>query len=240
MDNSDKKMIYVADDEANIRDLIGSFLINSGFQVELFESGDRLLERFLLKPCDLLVLDIMMPGTDGLALCRKIREKSSVPIIIVSARDSEFDRITGIAIGSDDYLVKPFSPVELITRIQAIFRRMNYLKEEAPTRTTAEANLEFGGVVISPKTREVKERGELIELSPLEYDFLQYLFKNADRAVSREELLRNVWDFDLDIDTRATDDLVKRLRKKLLNSKIRITAVWGYGFKLEKEDEKND
>ena len=118
------KKIYIADDEKNIRELIAAFLRNAGFDVMLFENGDLLLKEFLQSPSDMVILDIMMPGTDGLTLCTKIREKSNVPIIIVSARDSEIDRITGITLGSDDYLTKPFSPMELVARVKAIFRRL--------------------------------------------------------------------------------------------------------------------
>ncbi len=119
-----QKLIYIADDEKNIRELIAGFLKNDGYEVVAFENGDRLLSAFVAKPSDLVVLDIMMEGTDGLTICSKIREKHNVPIIIVSARDSELDRITGITMGSDDYLVKPFSPIELLARVKAIFRRI--------------------------------------------------------------------------------------------------------------------
>ncbi|HEY5467028.1 MAG TPA: response regulator transcription factor, partial [Clostridia bacterium] len=119
------KRIYVADDEAYIREIIQSFLVNEGFDVQVFANGDDLLEVFSQTPSDMVILDIMMPGLDGLTLCSKIRQRSRIPIFIVSARDSELDRITGITLGSDDYLTKPFSPIELVARVNAIFRRMD-------------------------------------------------------------------------------------------------------------------
>jgi len=230
----DTKRIYIADDEKNIRELIQSFLKNAGYEVTAFESGDALFDAFLKEPSDLIVLDIMMPGTDGLMLCTKIREHSIVPIIIVSARDSELDRITGITIGSDDYLVKPFSPIELVARINAQFRRLEYNQQ---VNRTDLIDLIFGPITINQKTRSVTNARTDLDISPTEYEFLRYLFINQERAVSREELLKHVWQFETQVDTRATDDVVKRLRKKLSKTQVRIEAVWGFGFKLEMDDE---
>lgn len=230
----DIKRIYIADDEKNIRELIRSFLKNAGYEVVAFETGDALYEAFLKEAPDLIVLDIMMPGTDGLMLCTKIREHSVVPIIMVSARDSELDRITGITIGSDDYLVKPFSPIELVARINAQFRRLEY--NQRVNRMDLN-ELKYGHMTINQKTRTVKAFDRILDISPMEYEFLRYLFVNQDRAVSREELLKHVWQFETQVDTRATDDVVKRLRKKLATTQVKIEAVWGFGFKLEMEDE---
>ena len=230
------KRIAIADDEQNIRELIKSFLKNAGYDVQIFETGDDLYASFLVEVPDLIILDIAMPGTDGLMICTKIRETSSVPIIIVSARDSELDRITGITIGSDDYLVKPFSPIELVTRVKALFRRMDYMINDS-SPDTSEVQLSFGDIVISHKTRQAEHVGISLSLSPTEYDLLAYLIKNSDRAVSRDELLENVWRFDEPVDTRATDDVVKRLRKKIILTNVRIAAVWGFGFKLELADD---
>ena len=229
-----KKRIFIADDEKNIRELIRSFLKNAGYEVEAFETGDALFEASLKDPPDLIVLDIMMPGTDGLMLCTKIRAHSVVPIIIVSARDSELDRITGITIGSDDYLVKPFSPIELVARINAQFRRLEYNQSIKQSDLN---DLKFGDMTINQKTRTVKENDKILDISPTEYEFLRYLFLYQDRAVSREELLKHVWRFETQVDTRATDDVVKRLRKKLATTQVKIEAVWGFGFKLEMADE---
>lgn len=229
-----KKLIYVADDEQNIRSLIETFLVSAGFDVETFSNGDLLYEAFRKKCPDLIVLDIMMPGSDGLTICTNIRKISEVPIIMVSARDSEMDRITGITIGSDDYLVKPFSPVELIARIQGIFRRMSYNQNKP-----SENLLTWGDMIINEQTRVMSYKNEAFDVSPTEFDLLAYMFTNQERAISREELLKHVWHFDSAVDTRATDDVVKRLRKKLMPTHVRIAAVWGFGFRLEKKDENN-
>jgi DNA-binding response OmpR family regulator len=225
-----KKTIYIADDEKNIRELIYGFLSKEGYIVTAFENGDDLLAKFSENPCDLVILDIMMDGTDGLSVCSRIRQKHNVPIIIVSARDSELDRITGISIGSDDYLVKPFSPLELVARVKAIFRRMAFDREIKRTST-----LNYGSIVLNLNTKDAFLDEKPLDLTPTEFAFMVYLFENSERAVSREELLKNVWKFDFEVDTRAIDDVLKRLRKKILFSKVKIESVWGFGFKLSLE-----
>lgn len=228
-----KKRIYIADDERNIRELIRSFLASGGYLVETFENGDALYQAFTEAPSDLVILDVTMPGTDGFAICEQIRAQSPVPIIIVSARDSELDRISGISIGADDYLVKPFSPSELVARVHALFRRITLSQSAETTQKPQAERLTFGDLTIDEKQRQLYYHGGPIEVSPTEYDFLRYLFLHSDRAVSREELLKHVWQYEYEVDTRATDDVVKRLRKKLQATNVRIGAVWGFGFKLE-------
>lgn len=221
------ELIYIADDEKNIRELMSGFLRNDGFEVMTFETGDYLLAQFTKKPSDLVILDIMMEGTDGLTLCSDIRRQHNVPIIIVSARDSELDRITGFTLGCDDYLVKPFSPIELVARVKALFRRITL------DRATAANNvLKYGDVTINIALRECHMGNRMLELTPTEFALLTYLFENSDRAISREELLKKVWKFDFEVDSRATDDVLKRLRKKISDSSVRIESVWGFGFKL--------
>ncbi|MFI3226112.1 MAG: response regulator transcription factor [Clostridia bacterium] len=224
------KKIYIADDEKNIRNLISSFLKNDGFEVTTFESGDDLLKEFNRVPADMLILDIMMPGTDGITICSEVRSIHNVPIIIVSAKDSELDRVVGISMGADDYLVKPFSPVELVARVKSIFRRINL-------STTKTEYLQFGNIKIDINTRICTNRDNVIDLTPTEFALMAYMFQNSSRAISREELLKNVWKFDFDADTRATDDVLKRLRKKIAKTNVKIASVWGFGFKLEEINE---
>lgn len=226
-----KKRIYIADDEKNIRDLIQCFLENAGYEVEAFDNGDDLLKAFHKCAADMIILDIMMPGTDGLTVCREIRKIHNVPIIMVSARDSESDRITGITMGSDDYLSKPFSPMELVARVQAVFRRMALDRSEETVE-----NLEFGDIVINTNSKEVKIKDQIVDLTPTEYALITYFISHKEKAISREELLKKVWKYDFEVDTRATDDTVKRLRKKLKDSNVKIAAVWGYGFRIELEE----
>lgn len=231
------KLIYIADDEKNIRQLIETFLTKEGFQVQGFGDGESLLAAFQQRPADLLILDIMMPGMDGLSLCASIRQTSNVPIIIVSAKDSPLDRVTGITLGSDDYLVKPFLPLELVARVKALFRRSEMAKPEAAAPAES---LAYCDLTLDLSLRTAQVAGREFSLTPTEFDFLAYLLRNSSRAISREELLKNLWQLDQqEPDTRAADDLVKRLRKKLReqDSNVHIETVWGFGFRLACEGE---
>ena len=229
----ERKRIYLADDEQSIRDLIQLFLAAEGFEVSTFPDGNELFAAFDKSPADMVILDIMMPGIDGLVLCSEIRKRSNALIIIVSARDSETDRIAGITLGSDDYLTKPFSPMELVTRVKALFRRMeldrgSYIREIYT----------FGNIKIDVGKRETFINGKVLEMTPTEFALMVYLLERKEQAVSREELLKHVWKFDFEADTRATDDVIKRLRKKLAaaESDVKIQSVWGFGFRLELGD----
>lgn len=225
------ELIYIAEDDQNIRKLEKAFLEKSGFRVVTFENGDELYKEFQTNPADLLVLDIMMPGTDGLTLCSKIRQDSNVPIVIVSAKGSDIERVAGITMGCDDYLSKPFSPIELVARVQAIFRRMEM---NTPKQQDSEV-LKCGDLEINIARLQVTKGNEIIDLTTNEFNLLTYLAQNSTRAVSRDELLQKVWNFGHEeIDTRATDDTMKRLRKKLndCNSSVVIETVRGFGFRI--------
>ena len=220
------ELIYIADDEKNIRELVKCFLENQGYEVETFSNGDDLFKRYKEKNADMIILDVIMPGTDGVEICRQIRQIANVPIIILSAKDSEEDRIKGISVGGDDYLTKPFSPIELVARVQALFRRISMDKVEKVEKVT------FRNIKIDVTKKQAYVDDEEIALTPLEFDFLKYLIQKNNQAISREELLKEVWKIAYDIDTRATDDTVKRLRRKIADSNVEIKTVWGYGFKM--------
>lgn len=228
--------IYLADDEKNIRKLISLFLSQEGFSVQTFSNGDSLLAACKKSLPNLVILDIMMPGTDGLSICSQLRqENSDLPIIIVSAKDSPFDRITGLTLGSDDYLIKPFLPQELVARVRALLRRSQKTSQplDVPTELT------FGALTLSPSLHSATLNNAPLPLTPTEFDFLSYMLVHQERAVSRDELLQTLWKMNWQSDTRATDDLVKRLRRKLRaqHSNIRIETVWGFGFRLALEDD---
>jgi DNA-binding response OmpR family regulator len=224
------KLIYIADDEVNICNIMKSFLVKEDFQVQAFYDGRSLLEAFKKQPADLLVLDIMMPGIDGYSLCTAIRETSNVPIIIVSAKDSEIDRILGLNLGGDDYLTKPFSPMELVARVKSIFRRIELDKsfDNIPSCIIA------GDLRLYPERRVVLCKEKPVNFTAMEFNLMQYLLKNKNRAVSREELLNRIWGFETETGTRATDDMIKRVRAKLSDagSNLIIETVWGFGFYL--------
>jgi DNA-binding response OmpR family regulator len=224
-----EKLIYIADDEVKIQDLIKMFLKKDGYDVETFSDGESLLNQFMKKTPDMIILDIMMPGMDGLEVCSKIRSQSNIPIIMISAKDSESDKIAGLMLGSDDYMTKPFSPVELVLRVKSIFRRMEFDKSNFSTEI-----IRVGDIIIYLDRRYVECKGNEIKLTPMELNLIVYLCKNINKGISREELLNKVWGFDSEVDTRATDDMIKRIRKKLsnANSSLRIETLWGYGFIL--------
>lgn len=230
----DKKLIYIADDEINICNIIRSFLIKEGFDVEIFTNGRDILEAFNRRQADMLIIDIMMPEIDGYALCSLIRLKSCVPIIIVSAKDTESDKITGLKLGGDDYLTKPFSPLELIARMNSIFRRIDLDKAPIPNNQI----IKLLDVLINLDTKKAEVNGSPLALTVMELSLLNYLIQNKNRAISRTELLDKIWGFDNKVETRATDDMIKRIRKKLTsaNSKLKIQTIWGFGFSIQDND----
>lgn len=225
-----QKSVYVADDDGNIRQIIRTFLESDGYAVEDFPTGDLLLARFLEKPCDLVILDVMMPGSSGFDICTELRKSSAVPIIMLTARDSENDYVMGLGLGSDDYITKPFSAMSLLMRIRAIFRRIEFESKKNAPETSV------GALTLDEPGRHILRDGVPMPLSPTEYEVLKYLMLRVGKAVSREELLNQVWGFGSAVETRATDDTVRRLRQKIDGSHATIEAVWGYGFRLKAED----
>lgn len=226
----EEKLIYIADDEANICNIIKSFLLKEGFEVEAFQDGRSLLEAFTAKPPDMVIIDIMMPEMDGYSVCSAIRRQSAAPIIIVSAKDTEPDKIAGLTLGSDDYLTKPFSPMELIARVKSIFRRIELdRKNNNPSNIT-----HISDISIDSDNKQALLGDKRIALTGMEFSLLSYLAANRNRPVSRGELLDKIWGFENEVETRATDDMVKRIRKKLAEagSSLKIETIWGFGFKL--------
>lgn len=225
--------IYIADDEENIRDLLASFLREAGHRVEVYENGDRLLKAVAEKEPDLVILDVMMPGTDGFSTCSAIRKKTDIPIILLTARGTDADYITGFTMGCDDYFTKPFSPVKLTMRVNAILKRLY-----ADKAKTDDRQLAFGDLALVPAQKEARCGQRLLKLTATEYDLLQYILENKDRAVSREELLNSIWGYDKEVETRVTDDTIKRLRKKIRDShsQVAIETIWGFGFKLSHKE----
>ena len=224
-------MIYIADDDDNIRNLLKSFLEREDFNVISFPTGDELLERFNDTPCDLIILDVMMPGHDGFFILKEIRKTSNVPIIMLTARDSDADYIMGLNSGSDDYFTKPFSPIKLVTKVKSTLKRQEDLMSGGEVARDDNV-LVFSDIVINKKTKECTIGGKTLPLTPNEYALLTYMISNKDRAIPRIELLDKIWGYSTEVETRVADDTVKRLRKKIKNSSASVTTVWGYGFKL--------
>lgn len=223
--------IYLADDEKSIRELLHSFLASDGYTVRSFESGDALLEAFRQEPAELVILDIMMPGTDGLAVCRELRAVSDIPIILLTAKDSELDYVMGISQGSDDYLTKPFRPTILLMKVKALLRRV----EMDRGKTAAEDELHYGDIRYSATENAIFYGAAPVSLTQTELRLLSYMMKQPEKAYSREELLSAVWGFDSEVETRVTDETLRRIRKKLLQagSTVSVSTIWGFGYKLK-------
>lgn len=225
MQNSAK--ILVVDDDPNVFEMIKLYADMEGFQVVGVNNGDLALSAFDKENPDVIILDLMLPGTDGMTLCRKFREMRMVPIIMLTARGEEADRILGLEMGADDYVSKPFSPRELMARIKAVMRRANlYNKSE-------QVNIKYPGLEIMSDLRKILVNGSEVELTPKEFDLLYYLAQNPLRVFSREDLLSAVWGCDYFGDQRTVDVHIRRLRKKLapLNHEY-LTTVWGIGYKF--------
>ena len=234
-----EKVIYIADDDDNIRNLLKSFLEREGYIIYGFPTGDDLFKKFISEPCDLIILDVMMPGRDGFFILSEIRKISNVPIIMLTARDSDADYIEGLNLGSDDYFTKPFSPVKLVTKVKSVFARQEAASaaSSAPGVDASDYELSFADIVINRKTKSATLKGNDLSLTPNEYSLLTYLMINRDRAIPRVELLDKIWGYETEIETRVADDTVKRLRKKIADSDAKISTVWGYGFRLVTKSE---
>lgn len=224
--------VYVADDEKNIRDLIASFLCEQSLEVEVFETEDQLFLRFLEEEADVIILDVMMPGTSGIDIAARIRKQSDVPIILLTARDGDEDFLQGFSAGADDYFTKPFSPLKLSLRVKAILSRHATSSKKSDADVIA-----YEGLTLSEKERLVLYKKVPLKLTNTEFELLKMLLKHQEEAISRQDLLQQIWGYEEDVETRVTDDTIKRLRKKLreVDSHVLIETVWGYGFKLTKK-----
>ena len=217
--------ILIVDDEKNIVQLARLYLGNEGFHVEEAYNGKQALEKARTVNPDLVVLDLMMPEMDGLSVCRELRKTSSVPVIMLTARDDDVDKIVGLEVGADDYLTKPFNPRELVARVKAVLRR-------SQGSINPETVLEVGNVRLDPARREVTVGGKPITLRAKEFDLLTAFMRFETVVLDRERLLSMVWGQDFYGDTRTIDVHVAWLREKLSGASARVQTVWGVGYKL--------
>jgi two-component system response regulator ResD len=222
--------ILVVDDEKRMVELVKLYLEREGFVVDEAFDGQQALDMIDNNEYDLVILDIMIPIVDGLTVCKEIRRTSDIPIIMLTARGEEFDKVLGFELGADDYVVKPFSPRELTARVKALLRRWNPLKKEELYE-----DIEFPDLVIKPNSRKVEVAGREVYLTPKEFDLLYYLAKNEDIVFTREKLLEEVWGYDFFGSLRTVDTHIKQIREKLGGSKAAsyINTVWGVGYKFE-------
>ncbi len=222
-----KKLIMICDDEAGIHESLRLYLEKDGYRVHSVFRGDEALEAFRnLKP-DLVILDIMMPGKSGTDVCAAIRQQSTAPVIMLTAKGEEVDRLLGFALGADDYIVKPFSPREVVSRIRVIFRRLDQIEGK-------ESALVVGNTVIDIRCYDVICNGQHIVLSPKEVEIVHMLASHPRQVFTREQLLDSIWGFDFDGDTRVVDTTIKRIRKKIPEeSSIAIKSIYGVGYRAE-------
>jgi DNA-binding response OmpR family regulator len=223
--------ILIADDEQKIRKLVGDFLKKSGYDVVEAEDGDQAYELFQANRNDinLIILDIMMPGLNGWEVCRKVREISDVPVILLSARSEEFDMLTGYENGADDYVSKPFSPGVLVKRVEALLRRAN-------NSNTVKTEREVSDLIFDDDAHEVRLEGKEIDLTLKEYKILKKFLESRGRVFSREQLLDSIWGFDFAGDVRTVDSHVARLRTKLGEwGNKHLKTVYGIGYKIEED-----
>ena len=221
--------ILIIDDEADMRHLIEMYLGNSGFACFSAESGFEAYGILENNGMDLVILDIMMPGEDGFEVCSRIREKSNVPIIFLSAKGEEWDKVKALQLGGDDYIVKPFSPGELVARINAVLRRTGGLKSDMDS-------IQIGKIAIDMKARKVSVEGKHVTLTLKEYELLLFFIEHKNHALSREQLLEYIWGIDYTGSLRTVDTHIKTLRMKLGVGDY-IQTVWGVGYKFEVPDE---
>ena len=221
--------ILIVDDDRGIIELMRLYLEKEGFECILAENGKIALEKFAVSSPDLIILDIMMPEIDGWQVCREIRKTSNIPIIMLTAKGETFDKVLGLELGADDYMVKPFETKELIARIKAVLRRT----ESKPESKTEEVS--FPGLLVNLSNYELKINDNIIEVPPKELELLYFLASNPNRVFTREQLLEEVWGFDYFGDSRTVDVHIKRLREKLegINESWQLKTVWGVGYKFE-------
>ena len=227
-------LILVIDDETNISDLARMYLSKEGFEVITADDGFEGLRLFRTRKPTLIVLDLMLPGVDGLEVCRQVRRESSVPIIMLTARGDDVDRIVGLELGADDYLTKPFNPRELVARVKAVLRRYNPSggPELEKGDGTSKERIVVGDVTIDLKQRTVSVGDRQVELRAKEFDLLATFAQSPNAVFDREKLLNLVWGYEYYGDSRTIDVHVTHLREKLDGSNVKIQTVWGVGYKL--------
>ncbi len=222
--------ILVCDDDSNICELLRLYLEKEGYEVEIANDGEEALQKFEESGPDLVLLDIMMPKLDGWQVCREIRKKSSCPIIMITAKGETFDKVLGLELGSDDYVVKPFDPKEIVARIKAIMRRTG-----KPTEQQGMKEVCYDKLVVNLTKYELKVNGKIVDTPPKELELLYHLASNPNRVYTRDQLLDEVWGFEYYGDSRTVDVHIKRLREKLegTSDQWRLKTVWGVGYKFE-------
>jgi two-component system response regulator ResD len=226
-----RNRVLVVDDEPIVRDVLVRYLKREGFQVDTAEDGEAAVERASASGADIVILDLMLPKLDGLEVFRRIRERSEVPVVMLTAKREEVDRVVGLELGADDYVSKPFSPREVVARVRAVLRR-----SDRPVDGSGDGPITIGRLEIDRHRREVRRDGNVLALTRKEFDLLTILASHPGRAFSRTELLEHVWDFAWDGDSSTVTVHVRRLRSKIEDDPSdprHLVTVWGVGYRFD-------
>lgn len=233
MSDITEKKVLIVDDEKNICELIRLYVEKEGYKTVLAYDGEQAMFVFEAEKPDIILLDVMMPKKDGWQVCREIRAKSDIPVIMLTAKGETIDKVLGLEFGADDYIVKPFEPKELIARIKAVLRRYNTVSRNGDKND----EISYEGLTINQTTYEVFLDGKLLEMPPKEFELLHYLAKNPNKVFTRNQLLDEVWGYEFFGDSRTVDVHIKRIREKIENVERpwKLKTVWSVGYKFSTE-----
>ena len=227
-----KQKILIVDDDNNIAELISLYLTKECFDTKIVNDGEEALQAFETYSPNLILLDLMLPGIDGYQVCREVRTKSNIPIIMLSAKGESFDKVLGLELGADDYMMKPFDSKELVARVKAVLRRYQPVKAEEPASDIK--CVKYTDLVINLSNYSVLYRGEQVDMPPKELELLYFLASSPNQVFTREQLLDHIWGYEYIGDTRTVDVHVKRLREKIKDhANWSLATVWGIGYKFE-------
>ncbi len=232
---AEKQRILIVDDDENIAELISLYLMKECYETEIVHDGETALTAFAQFHPDLVLLDLMLPGIDGYQVCREIRKDSTTPIIMLSAKGEVFDKVLGLELGADDYIIKPFDSKEMVARCRAVLRRTSIPKAAAAEPAAENGKfVEYPGLVVNMTNYSVTHQGKNVEMPPKELELLYFLTSSPNQVFTREQLLDHIWGYDYLGDTRTVDVHIKRLREKIKENEYwAISTIWGIGYKFE-------
>ena len=230
-----KQKIMIVDDDANIAELISLYLLKECYETLIVNDGEEALKQFPIFKPNLVLLDLMLPGIDGYQVCRELRAASPIPIIMLSAKGEIFDKVLGLELGADDYMIKPFDSKELVARVKAVLRRYQAPAQTAPVPAEQQGEyVEYPDLIVNLTNYSVIYMGKTIEMPPKELELLYFLASSPNQVFTREQLLDHIWGYEYIGDTRTVDVHIKRLREKIKDHKNwALTTVWGIGYKFE-------
>ena len=229
-----KQKILIVDDDENIAELISHYLTKECFDTLMVHDGEKALIAFDTYQPDLILLDLMLPGIDGYQVCREIRARSNVPIIMLSAKGEVFDKVLGLELGADDYIMKPFDSKEMVARVRAVLRRYQAVPKPETAAASREKRVSYPGITINLTNYSVVVDGETVDMPPKELELLYFLASSPNQVFTREQLLDQIWGYEYIGDTRTVDVHIKRLREKIKDhDSWSLSTVWGIGYKFE-------